>query len=92
MNESGYQQRAELHKREAVCFQEQLQILPIVTGSLKPYLFLSWQTVEPLLQQGKTLAVIPERSRGLDDVADFVYDGAVVLELRTRIHKGINVW
>ena len=25
MNESGYQQRAELHKREAVCFQEQLQ-------------------------------------------------------------------
>ena len=60
MNESGYQQRAELHKREAVCFQEQLQILPIVTGSLKPYLFLSWQTVEPLLQPGKALAVIPE--------------------------------
>ena len=80
-NESGYQQRVELHEREAVCFQEQLQILPIVTGSLKPYLFVSRQTVEPLLQQGKALAVISERPRGLDGVTNLVYNGAVVLEL-----------
>ena len=53
----------------------------IVTGSLKPYLFLSRQTVEPLLQQGKALAVIPERPRGLDGVTNLVYDGAVVFEL-----------
>ena len=81
VNKSGYQHRVELHEREAVFLQEQLQILPIVTGSLKPYLFVSRQTVEPLLQQGKTLAVIPKRPRGLDGVADLINDGSVVLEL-----------
>ena len=79
-NESIDQKRIKLHEREVIVFEEQLQILPIMTGSFKPYLLFSIEGIKQLLEQRKPLAVILERPRGCDDIAKLINNGAVVLE------------
>ena len=79
-NKSVDQKRIELHEREAVVFEEQLQVLPIMTGSFKSYLLFAIEGIKQLPKQRKSLAVILERPRGRGDIAKFIDDGAVVLE------------
>ena len=45
-NKSGDQERIELHEGEAVGFEEQLQVLPIVTGGFNPYLLFSFNIIQ----------------------------------------------
>ena len=80
VNKSVDQKRIKLHEREVVVFEEQLQILPIMTGSFKPYLLFAIEGIKQLLEQRKPLAVILERPRGCDDIAKLINNGAVVLE------------
>jgi hypothetical protein len=80
VNESENQERVELHKRETVGFKEQFQILPIVTGGLKPYPLFVLKAVQEVSERGKALVIVCKRPRERDETASLVKDGAVVLE------------
>lgn len=51
-----------------------------MAGGLEPNFHVTLQATQSLPKQGKALAVVVERPRGQDSVANFIDDNAVVLE------------